>query len=1222
MPGLFQRASSSRSGSGVSRVSETRTSTVPIPSLGQSNASPDQGAVGGSVGLGDRAITSSAFGAPRQRGFGTIRQAGNIIWARPIDQQENEAVQSSGGVAASRQGNLAPVSRVDSIRSTSTRSGVGRVSQVAAPLLGGVQQVVSGSVLSAEKKTYSNYATFAVAFGEGPAESLLRLWADGNLIYDRGGEKLDVEPEGLVYRFYTGSEDQLPDPSIVADKGEDDTPAFRGTCYIVFDALPLDAFNNRVPNITAEIVYSQDSLRPVIGSIPLAGSITTVEGGYFCIDWKRGFAYCAVRNEGIRRVNMLSGLEDRQVLFSDIMEDEDQGVNGLFAPSMAVMGDGSIVLNAEGGNGSPQIRLHPDTLQQTSSFGFAGLQLSNNGSRFTNSPHIVAVSLRTGDGESEHYALTGAFGERKSFGLLKMPDMDFVWHNNLPSDQMPLGADFLGMVQGAVVDGIGEAWILTGTEYSGGANSDDLHLYRIQVLEGARYNSVDNIAAGVIVSLESTFTVDDLSPGSTTLSHVGDLIYDQVDDGILMAVTGDVGGRRYVKYRPATGAIDWRTNTLSSLPGPQIGLSQLKGTTLGWLTADGEGVLIDTTTGAVLMNHDSPNWDPEPLGSTGAYDSRTSSFIGQLAMDDDGEPIGRYLMNRGSSTEATLASVILAVGDLTDLDTGDLDVSNVNDISVPGYIINSQSTAREAIETLTSLYLVDMVESDFKLEFRKRGSASARTIEQRDLAPLETRDGTSLTQSRIQEVELPERYTITYLDSENDYIQQSNSAKRILSPNPAMSSHNKLGVDVPVAMTSTTAKRQAELTLFSAWAERDMYQARFSWRHLDLDPTDVVTIELDNGDTYRARLDQMDISATLTVDADLIGEQIMHTPTVLADSGERIRQVIKSISAVKTFLLDVPLLGDLLNPVDRSYTVIHTLQASYADDQFTRAIVQRRSGNQFENVSVTHTGAEWGIIVEALPDPPFNNPFATDMESELKVRMVAGSSSLETITRETLLSHPGENRAAILKTNGEVEIIQFQNVVEESDGSFTLSTLLRGQRGTDAMTNDHTVGEIFLLLIRSGGTFNLPLSDHNVAAEYRGVGGGQLMQDGEQIELTSMHRSLMPYAPTNVQAVLDASDNIDLTWDRRDRVGGGIFDGTDDVILSEDTEEYEIDILDGPDGSVVRTVTGVTSESYGYPNADVLTDFESVPSRISLRVYQISAQVGRGFTREVTVDVQ
>ncbi len=87
--------------------------------------------------------------------------------------------------------------------------------------------------------------SFAVAFCEGgDTVSLGRVWGDGNL--------LDLSQYATT--FHNGSEGQQPDSFIESIEGVGNVPAYRGVCYLVFEAMTLDNFGNRMPQITAEII--------------------------------------------------------------------------------------------------------------------------------------------------------------------------------------------------------------------------------------------------------------------------------------------------------------------------------------------------------------------------------------------------------------------------------------------------------------------------------------------------------------------------------------------------------------------------------------------------------------------------------------------------------------------------------------------------------------------------------------------------------------------------------------------------------------------------------------------------------------------------------------------------------------------------------------------------------------------------------------------------------
>ena len=71
--------------------------------------------------------------------------------------------------------------------------------------------------------------------------------------------------------------------------------------------------------------------------------------------------------------------------------------------------------------------------------------------------------------------------------------------------------------------------------------------------------------------------------------------------------------------------------------------------------------------------------------------------------------------------------------------------------------------------------------------------------------------------------------------------------------------------------------------------------------------------------------------------------------------------------------------------------------------------------------------------------------------------------------------------------------------------------------------------------------------------------------------------------------------------------------GTGTVPLGEATEAYKVDILDGPGGSVLRTITGLTSPAATYTATQQTADLGAPQAIVHLRVVQLSAAVGRGF---------
>ena len=86
--------------------------------------------------------------------------------------------------------------------------------------------------------------SFAVGLCAGEAAGIGRVWANG----------APFDMSTVAWRFHPGTEDQAPDPLIEAIEGADAAPAFRGLAYVVFEDLPLEAFDDAVPQLSFEVL--------------------------------------------------------------------------------------------------------------------------------------------------------------------------------------------------------------------------------------------------------------------------------------------------------------------------------------------------------------------------------------------------------------------------------------------------------------------------------------------------------------------------------------------------------------------------------------------------------------------------------------------------------------------------------------------------------------------------------------------------------------------------------------------------------------------------------------------------------------------------------------------------------------------------------------------------------------------------------------------------------
>jgi hypothetical protein len=205
------------------------------------------------------------------------------------------------------------------------------------------------------------------------------------------------------------------------------------------------------------------------------------------------------------------------------------------------------------------------------------------------------------------------------------------------------------------------------------------------------------------------------------------------------------------------------------------------------------------------------------------------------------------------------------------------------------------------------------------------------------------------------------------------------------------------------------------------------------------------------------------------------------------------------------------------------------------------------------------------------------------------------------------------------------EVLQFRDATDNGDGTWTFSHLLRGRRGTDWACDGHGATET-VVYISGGGVKRVNLSNAAIGniRYYRGVTSGGDLSAITSKTITPAAVDLMPYSPVAIGGTADGDGNISILWTRRTRFGGGYGSGSEELAdgvggpVNEDQEKFEIDILGGSPETVLRTLTAYTNTII-YSAAQQVADFGSVQATVDVKIYQISANVGRGYPGSGTV---
>jgi hypothetical protein len=211
------------------------------------------------------------------------------------------------------------------------------------------------------------------------------------------------------------------------------------------------------------------------------------------------------------------------------------------------------------------------------------------------------------------------------------------------------------------------------------------------------------------------------------------------------------------------------------------------------------------------------------------------------------------------------------------------------------------------------------------------------------------------------------------------------------------------------------------------------------------------------------------------------------------------------------------------------------------------------------------------------------------------------------------------------------EIIQFQTVRVNADGTLTLSSLLRGRRGTEWATGSHGQGERFVMLTAGGvEDGSIPLTEVGQPRYWKLAPAGGIISQAPTVVNRYLGYDLMPWAPVQFSRAPSGSD-LDVAWVRRTRMGGDLLArGAGPVPLSEESEAYEVYVLPnagafagfnpGDATTYTRVFTGLSSPALTYTAAEMTSDgFTPAIDTLYLAGFQVSATIGRGFRASITL---
>lgn len=555
----------------------------------------------------------------------------------------------------------------------------------------------------------------------------------------------------------------------------------------------------------------------------------------------------------------------------------------------------------------------------------------------------------------------------------------------------------------------------------------------------------------------------------------------------------------------------------------------------------------------------------------------------------------------GRMGEAPLAETVAAI--LADADFVDYDASGLSG-SMQGYVIDSIMSPRSAIEPLATAFFFDALESGGVVAFRQRGREGSRAALTADALVDDGKGGggASLYQlTRAQETDLPRSAKLTYINGDNDYAQGVAESRRARD---AMRSGRESQAQLAIVWSFDDAGRAASTLLRQAWAERERASFTLPPSMLALEPGDVVTLTA-GGVDYELRLAELGVGTSIAADAASHARQIY----------ERVSAPARGMTAAEPAAFGAPVAAFLDLPLIRGdETPFVGYVAAYSSPWPGGAAFYRSaSGTGYALAATCASAAVMGELLWGLYAGPTSR---WDNGNVVQVQVYGGQ--LASADDVTLFG--GANVAAVENADGRWEVLQFATATLVSDGVYELSRFLRGQAGTEAaMRSPVAAGARFVLLNSAVTAVDMTQGDVGVPFTWKYGPANRDYGDWTYQTVTRAFAGLglKPLAPCHIRRTRDSASGDDvLTWVRRTRLNGDSWEQAE-VPLGEDSEAYEVDIMDG--ATVRRTLT-VVSPSATYTAAQQTADWGgAAPDALTVRVSQLGATYGRGWPREAVV---
>lgn len=1009
------------------------------------------------------------------------------------------------------------------------------------------------------------YLTYALRICEGPIKGVLRVWEDEKLVYDvrtDGSSQVSSEDNASYaknFRLYLGDENQMPDSALEAIHGVGNTPAYRGTAYMVFESRDVTDRRGSIPTYRFEVVagggdivtqgryifanvsaqetddsfdFTENSTHLALGSVNQRSLLTR--------DQRFILSGSGSNSSGrVYELNSTTGDYDEIGTFSEVIQNWDQmSWNGV-AYTMDQDEDGdTIVMHLSNGTAFGTFRLYvvkydrsSGTFTMTASESVPNTLMGSSPIACDPFGHWCVVSSRSPTGMHRYFITEAGTVFDQSFISLSPLNN---WPTHLLVAHGPTAPSAYTVIACRDSDWIAHCFI------------------------GPTSSSTPSITTR---SLATDFPGVNFSNNNRVAPY-----YVESEAGwpkvVLMGSTGDAGDpdRSWAlcSYE-IRGSIP--TPPFQSLF-PVVELTGQPGDGHIHVASGGYGVDITAVSG---RNDSGPVDSP---GMIRFYKFSRDQYVDQFTMDamgsisdDSNLDQYHYLQSPSSRTSGSsgdgisyrwfIEDVCLRSG----LPLSKVEASEMTDYTIRGVVAASPYNGREVIRSTQPVFPIDIADYDKKLHFTKRGkpAVAAITID-------EMLDETyKFTRKDAQSY--PRKLNLIYQHQRTGYVAAKATVER-LTPDVRVSGENS--TTVPVVMDEHQATRAADILLKVSWTDEEgdiEFSIPSSFDYLTVG--DCVAIYPRSGQQYRLRIESISRADGRMDVRGKIDRQTSYGSTVTAlPVPDPTPPPPTTTGPTRLAYLDIPAL------TDADDMLCYYLAVNGESPAWYGAVTERRIGSDEFGEVASSNGQAVGVLLEDLGPGPVDY---TDTFNAVEVRIAGGESNApQSVSDEQLLRE--QNVLAVCRSDGSAELLQFRDVEDMGDDRYRLTHLIRGRMYTGATS--HAQGATVVLLDYGASRVQVDAALLNATWDHRAVSYGQDSDLAAIRTDTYAARSQVEFPPALVSASVVGSD-MTVSWSHAFRFGSDVT-----PVDSINRTGYRVSATDGVNSYTIDVSPGTETVSF------------------------------------------